>query len=248
MIQVENLDKSFGKQHVLKQVSFSITEGQTVALMGPNGSGKTTLIKSILGMVKPDKGIILFDGKDTARDWHYRQNIGYMPQAANFPGRIKVKELFEMMTDVRGMKEKALDHELVEAYELNNIYDKRIGTLSGGTKQKVSAALAFLFNPKMMILDEPTTGLDPVSSEILKQKIIKERAKEKVILVSSHIISDVEEVSSHVMYLFEGHIEFIKELELLKLETGESSLNKAIVNIMTRNNQQHSPSRKAQYV
>jgi Cu-processing system ATP-binding protein len=245
MINLTDLNKKFGRQEVLKHVSFRMQEGQTVALMGPNGSGKTTLIKCILGMVRPDKGTILFDDKNIARDWNYRRDIGYMPQAANFPGRIKVKELIDMMTDLRGIKNKnETDRELLEVFELDKIYDKRIGTLSGGTKQKVSAALAFLFNPKMLILDEPTTGLDPVSSEVLKQKIIRECSKDKLILVSSHIISDVEEVSTHVMYLFEGTVQFIKELEILKLETGERSLNKAIVSIMTHQN----PESKHEYV
>lgn len=242
MIRLESIYKKFGKQEVLKNVSFVLSEGQTVALMGPNGSGKTTLIKTMLGMVRPDKGSVLFDGSDAIKSWAYRKDIGYMPQCANFPARIKVKELFDMMKDVRsGNSSAGTDEELIEAYRLHEIYHKRFGTLSGGTKQKVSAALAFLFNPKMLILDEPTTGLDPVSSEILKEKIIKERQKEKLILVSSHILSDVEEVSSHVMYLCEGTLMFIKDLEILKLETGERSLNKAIVTIMTEQNKTKVP-------
>lgn len=236
MIRLENLHKRFGKQPVLQGLSFSMEQGQAVALMGPNGSGKTTLIKSILGMVKPDSGKVFFDNQDVAKEWAYREHIGYMPQAANFPPRIKVKELFTMMRDIRKKENSAsIDTELLEQYELDKIYDKRIGTLSGGTKQKVSAALAFMFRPQMLILDEPTTGLDPVSAETLKAKIISEREAGRLIFVSSHIMSDVEEVSSHVMYLFEGKIKFIMEMDELKSVTGETSLNKAIVQVMSNN-------------
>lgn len=239
MIKVNEIYKDFGKQKVLKGVEFEATEGQALALMGPNGSGKTTLIKCILGLVRPDKGEIFFNSQNTLKSWMYRENIGYMPQAAKFPERIKVKELFAMMKDLRSERKLELDHDLSDEYELQNIFEKRIGTLSGGTRQKVSAALAFMFNPSMLILDEPTTGLDPVSSEILKRKIIKERNKGKLVFITSHIMSDVEEVSSHVMYLNEGKLEFLKEMATIKAETGESSLNKAIVKIMTKDRPVH---------
>lgn len=233
MINVEHIHKSFGKHHVLKGLNFEVGEGQALALMGPNGSGKTTLIKCILGLVRPDEGNIFFNGSSVVGNWHYREHIGYMPQAAKFPERITVKELFSMMRDLRKRNASQTDNDLFEEYGLHSIFEKKIGTLSGGTKQKVSAALAFLFDPKVLILDEPTTGLDPVSSEILKRKIIRERANGKLVFITSHIMSDVEEVSSHVMYLNEGRVEFIKPMALIKNETGESSLNKAIVKIMT---------------
>lgn len=233
MINVEHIHKSFGKHHVLKGLNFEVGEGQALALMGPNGSGKTTLIKCILGLVRPDEGNIFFNDSSVVGNWHYREHIGYMPQAAKFPERITVKELFSMMRDLRKRNASQTDNDLFEEYGLHSIFEKKIGTLSGGTKQKVSAALAFLFDPKVLILDEPTTGLDPVSSEILKRKIIRERANGKLVFITSHIMSDVEEVSSHVMYLNEGRVEFIKPMALIKNETGESSLNKAIVKIMT---------------
>ena len=105
-------------------------------------------------------------------------------------------------------------------------------TLSGGTRQKVSAALAFLFNPDILILDEPTAGLDPLSSETLKEKIITEKKKNKLILITSHILSDLEEFTSHVMYMQEGKMIFLKEAETLQEETGEIKISKAIARVM----------------
>ncbi|MFI5151260.1 MAG: ABC transporter ATP-binding protein [Bacteroidia bacterium] len=237
MLSVNNLSKRFGKVPALDDIRIDLEAGQVVALIGPNGSGKTTLIRSVLGMVKQDKGSITCLGEEVLMSWKYRMEIGYMPQLAKFPDRMKVKELFDMMKDIRkNMPGNTIDSDLMALFDLQKIYDKKIGTLSGGTKQKVSAALAFLFNPKILILDEPTTGLDPVSAELLKKKIVREQRKGKLILITSHILSDIEEVASHVMYLYEGKLQFVKSIACLKEETDEKSLNKAIVKIMLGSN------------
>lgn len=234
MIHFENINKSFGKLKVLQNINVSFEEGQSVAIIGPNGSGKTTLIKSLLGMVVPDSGNIFFEAKSTQNDFHYRSQIGYMPQIGHYPPNLKISQLITMMIDIRLGKEKAnnLDEELIDAFQLKNIYEKTLGTLSGGTKQKVSAALAFLFNPKVLILDEPTAGLDPLSSEILKDKILQENQAGKLILITSHIMSDLEELASHILYLQDGQVQFFKELESLKVEIGENKLNKIIAVLM----------------
>jgi Cu-processing system ATP-binding protein len=233
MIRTENLEKHFGKLHVLKGVSTSFNGGEVISVIGPNGSGKTTLIKSILGMVVADKGRVYFDNKDVAGDFVYRQNIGYMPQIGRYPENMKIGQLFAMMKDLRKSKV-ALDEELLNEFKLTTMFDKPMRTLSGGTTQKVSAALAFLFNPKVLILDEPTAGLDPLASEILKAKILKAKAEGKLIIVTSHIMSEVEEIADKIMYLFEGKVNFYKSIVELKAETGEEKLGKAIAQIMKR--------------
>lgn len=223
MIRTENLEKSFGKLHVLKGVNVSFEGGQVVSVIGPNGSGKTTLIKSILGMVVADRGKIYFDGNDIAGTYNYRKNIGYMPQNGRYPENMKVGQLFGMMKDLR-KSVNATDNELLSEYALQGMFDKTMRTLSGGTIQKVSAALAFLFNPKVLILDEPTAGLDPLAAEILKAKILKAKAEGKLIIITSHIMSEVEEMADKIMYLFEGKINFYKSIPELKAETGEEKL------------------------
>jgi Cu-processing system ATP-binding protein len=145
---------------------------------------------------------------------------------------MKVGQLFEMMKAIRDVGENEIDKELLLKFNLKDIYNKSMRTLSGGTRQKVSAALAFLFDPDVLILDEPTAGLDPLSSEILKEKIIKEKNKNKLILISSHILSDLDDLTTHVMYLQEGKVEFFNDLDLLQRETGEIKLGRAIANIM----------------
>ncbi len=232
MIRTENLEKHFGKLHVLRGVNTSFAGGEVVSVIGPNGSGKTTLIKSILGMVVPDKGKVYFDGLDVANDFSYRHHIGYMPQIGRYPENMKIGQLFAMMRDLR-KSSTALDEELMHEFQLPAMFDKPMRTLSGGTTQKVSAALAFLFNPKVLILDEPTAGLDPVASETLKAKVLKAKRDGKLVIVTSHIMSEVEEMADKIMYLFEGKINFYKIIADLKAETGEEKLGKAIAKIMT---------------
>lgn len=227
MIILENISKKFGKLCVLDQVSLDLSIGKRYALIGPNGSGKTTLIKSILGMVIPTDGSILFDGKSICNDWQYREKIGYMPQIGRYPDNMKIGQLIDMMKNIR-KDATTFDEDLIEEFKLRKIYNKPMHTLSGGTRQKVSAALAFLFNAPVFILDEPTAGLDPVSVEILKEKILHDKQHGKLIIISSHILSDLDELTTDVVYIFEGKILYNNTILALKEETNESRLGKAI--------------------
>ena len=163
MIEIKNIYKKFGKLEVLNNINLSFKKGECIALIGPNGCGKTTLIKSILGMVIPTKGDILFDQKSILKEFEYRENIGYMPQIGRYPDYMTVGQIIEMIKKIRN-SEQVLDEDLIKSFELEKIVDKQMRTLSGGTTQKVSATLAFLFNPEVLILDEPTAGLDPLAS------------------------------------------------------------------------------------
>jgi Cu-processing system ATP-binding protein len=165
-------------------------------------------------------------------DPSYRKQIGYMPQIGRYPDNMKVGQLFTMMKHIRNASENDLDTDLITKFNLVAIFDKPMRTLSGGTRQKVSAALAFYFNPDILILDEPTAGLDPLSSEILKDKIIAEKKKNKLILITSHILSDLDDLATDIMYLQDGRLQFFKSIETLRKETGEPKLGKAIAKIM----------------
>ena len=232
MIRIEHISKKFKRLVALDDINAHFDKGQVISLIGPNGSGKTTLIKSILGMVKADSGKIFFNNELIDGDPSYRSQIGYMPQIGRYPDNMKVGQLFKMLKNIRNVSEDKIDEELIDKFGLKQIFDKPMRTLSGGTRQKVSAALAFLFNPEVLILDEPTAGLDPLSSEILKEKILKEKSKNKLVLITSHILSDLDELTTHIMYLQEGKLEFFKEIDQLREETGELKLGKAIARIM----------------
>lgn len=233
MIELEGVNKTFGKLRALDDVNIEFKAGKSYALIGPNGSGKTTMIKSILGMVIPSGGDIRVHGKSIRNDWKYREDIGYMPQIGHYPQNMRIGQLMDMMMNIR-RNNHDIDDELVEAFNLKNIYDKPMHAMSGGTRQKVSAALAFLFHAPILILDEPTAGLDPVSVEILKEKIVREKSEGKLMIISSHILSDLDELSTEVVYIFEGRIQYHDSLEELKAKTGESRLGKAIANMIRK--------------
>lgn len=234
MIEIKNITKQFGKLKALDTVSANFTEGQAISLIGPNGSGKTTLIKCLLGMVIPDAGTIHFKGSDVTTSCDYRRNMGYMPQIGRYPDNMRISQIFDMMIDLRKNYTTQLDEELINAFDLRKQFDKPMRTLSGGTIQKVSACLAFLFDPSVLILDEPTAGLDPVASEVLKNKVLKEKNKGKLILMTSHILSDLEEMTTDIVYLQDGKLQFFKSVEALKAATNEQRLAKAIASVMSK--------------
>ena len=233
MVTIENLHKKFGKNQVLSGVDLTITDGGIFAVLGPNGSGKTTLIKSILGMVIPNKGNITVLGENIRQHSDYRHKIDYLPQIANFPSNLRVKELIKMIKDLR--KPTHEDERLIQLFKLEPFLDKKLGNLSGGTKQKVNLVLTFMFDSPLIILDEPTTGLDPISLIRLKDLIQAEKAKGKTILITSHIMSFVEEVSDEIVFILEGKIYFKGSIPELKTKTNQLNFEHAIASILTEN-------------
>jgi Cu-processing system ATP-binding protein len=231
MISVQNLHKKFGKNLVLQGVDLTISQGGIFAILGPNGSGKTTLIKSILGMVIPNSGTIEINGKRIKKDWKYRNNIDYLPQIANFPSNLTVEELIKMIKDLRSNKTTE-DQRLIKLFKLEPYLKKKLGNLSGGTKQKVNIVLAFMFDSPLIILDEPTSGLDPISLIRLKDLITSEKAKGKTILITSHIMSFVEQVTNEIVFLLEGKIYFKGSITELKAKTEQPDFEHAIASIL----------------
>jgi len=235
MIKITGLEKKYGRIVALSGVSLDLDLGQVVALVGPNASGKTTLIKCLLGMVMADAGHIVFNGKDIAGDVMYKRNIGYMPQIGRYPDNMRMGYLFSMMKDLGKTRTNGqMDEELITSFRLEKMFHKPMRALSGGTRQKVSASLAFLFNPDVLILDEPTAGLDPMASEILKQKILLEKQSGKLILVTSHIMSEVDEIADRIAYLVEGEALFYKTITAIKAETGETRLGQALFHLLNQ--------------
>ena len=234
MIEIKNISKKFGKLEVLKNVSVSCNSGQCIALIGPNGCGKTTLIKSILGMVIPDSGSMEFNQKSIFGDYLYREKIGYMPQIGRYPDTMTIGEIIEMVKKIRNSKDN-LDEDLFRDFEIEKMLNKQMRTLSGGTTQKISAVLAFLFNPDVLILDEPTAGLDPLASELLKEKIIKEKEKGKLIIITSHLLSELDDLISEIIFMQDGKIFFHKKVNELREETQEDKISKAIAKILRTN-------------
>lgn len=233
MIRIKQLHKTFGKLAVLDNLNLDIEDGKITAVLGPNGAGKTTLIKCILGLVKPDSGSIEINKEIINGDSAYRNNIGYMPQIARYPENLSVSEILDMISDLRNNPENQ-DFELADSFNLKTEMKKAFKNLSGGNRQKVSAVLATMFRPSTLFLDEPTAGLDPVSSSILKDKITRERDRGTTIILTSHIMSEIQELADDVVYLLEGKIHFRKTVPELLDETGMPTLERAIASIIKK--------------
>jgi len=232
MIQIKELAKSFGKLPVLKEITMQLEAGKIYAFLGPNGSGKTTLIKSILGLTLPDAGEIIIDNENIKNNWRYKSRIGYMPQIARFPENLTMLELFRMTKDIR--KTTANEDDYIAYFNLEESRDKALKNLSGGTKQKVNAILALMFNPDILIFDEPSVGLDPVSHLRLKDLMRQEREKGKTILLTTHILSEVEELADEVIFLLEGKIYFKGTVNELIETQDENNLERAIARLLLR--------------
>lgn len=229
MIQIENIKKKFDQLQVLDGVSLDIDQPGIFSVLGPNGSGKTTLLKSILGMVLPQEGDILFNSQSTLGAWNYRSQIGYLPQIARFPDNLTVEEVIEMIISVRDQK--ADEQPLLDRFGLWSFMNKKLSNLSGGTRQKVNIVLTFMFDCDLYILDEPTAGLDPVALIQLKELINEEKAKGKTFLITTHIMNLVEELSDEIVFLLDGKIYFKGTLDQLKADTQQSDLEHAIAQI-----------------
>jgi len=233
IVEVRGLSKRFGQRTVLRTVDCTVGRGRVTAVLGPNAAGKSTLIKVILGMVRPDVGEVLVDGARVNGDPGYRAAIGYMPQTARFPENLTGRKVLAMLHDLRGFLT-PVDTTLLDEFGLAEELDKPVRTLSGGTRQKLNAATAFLFRPSLLILDEPTAGLDPVASGVLKDRILAVARSGASVILTSHVLSELEELVDDVVLLLEGAVRFAGPFERLRRETGEARLERAIAALMRR--------------
>jgi len=232
MVVVDSLSKRFGQLEVLREVSAAFEPGTVTAVVGPNAAGKSTLMKSILGLVIPDSGSVTILGQQTVGNPASRQRVGYMPQEPRLPDNLRVSELFDFVQDLRGERPARLD-DLIDLFELRPHLAKPLRVLSGGSRQKASAVLTFLFDPTVLLLDEPSAGLDPVASSRLKDHILAERARGTTVILTSHVMSELEELADEVLFLLEGTVRFRGTTQSLRDSTGEIRLERAVAQLMT---------------
>jgi Cu-processing system ATP-binding protein len=233
MIEFRGIAKSFSAAKVLRGIDLTIERGRVVGLVGPNGAGKTTLIKLLLGLAHPTGGDVFVDGESTSAGDAYRARIGYMPQIARFPENLTAAELFRMLRSLRGDPASRGDG-LVERLGLVDKLDKPLRVLSGGTRQKVNAALALMFRPDILVLDEPTAGLDPLSSATLKDEILARNEAGATVLVTSHVMGELEDMCDEVAFLLDGTVRYAGSIRALTEQTRQQSLERAIASLMIR--------------
>lgn len=231
-IEIRNLAKRFGGIAVLRGVDLALAPGRITAVVGPNAAGKTTLIKVILGLVRPDRGSeVLFDGLPVTGASRYRESIGYMAQAPRFPPHLTGREVLRVLRALRGNPER-VDLDLVDRFGLEPHLGKRIGTLSGGTRQKLNAVIATMFVPAVLVLDEPTAGLDPRASAIFKDHVLAAAGRGATVLLTSHIASELEDLAQDLVFLVEGKVEFHGSVSELKAQAGEAKLERVLARLL----------------
>ncbi len=239
MIEFQNIQKKFGKQQVLKSIDLKLEEPAIYAILGPNGSGKTTLIKSLMGMVKINEGKISFNGKTLAGD-DYRKQISYLPQIARFPENLSANEFFSLIENLRGPAQRK--QEAIKWFGVEEFLDKTLRNLSGGMRQKINLVSCLMYDSPIVVLDEPSIGLDPVAMIALKKWILEERAKGKHILLCSHLMDLVQELADEVIFLMNGVVHFKGNIQKLLEETGAHNLESAIAQFLISKKPSHAQS------
>jgi ABC-2 type transport system ATP-binding protein len=222
MIEIKNLSKKYKDVQALDGVSFSVNQGEILGFLGPNGAGKTTTMKIITGFISANSGSIQINGLDSVEDsLEIRKQIGYLPENVPLYEEMKVYEYLKFVGEARGLNKGALIKkikELIQSCSLEKVIRKNIGELSKGYKQRVGLAQALIHDPKILILDEPTEGLDP--NQIVEiRNLIKKMAQEKTVIMCSHILSEVQATCSRIVIINEGKIVAQGTTEELKAQS-----------------------------
>lgn len=226
-LQIIHLNKKFGEQVALNDINLEIGNSEIIGLLGPNGAGKSTLMKSIVGVLKIDEGQILFNGNDvTENEITTKKNMGFLPENNPLYPEMYVKEYLNFVADIHQISKERVD-EVIELVGITPEKSKKISQLSKGYKQRVGLAQAILHSPDLLILDEPTNGLDP--NQIIEiRNVIKEIGRQKTVILSTHIMQEVEALCSRVILIHQGNIIQDSQIEQFKGKYG--SLEEAFAN------------------
>lgn len=244
-VRLRGIKKKFTVVPVLDDVDVCFRPGRITAVLGPNGAGKTTLLKMILGLVRPDEGTVTLGDTKVNGDAEYRRDIGYMPQLPRFPENLSGWELAAMLDDLRGFQGHP-DESLLDAFQLRGEMEKPFRTLSGGNRQKLNAALALRYGAGVLILDEPTAGLDPVAARVLKERVRTERDRGCTVLLTSHDLGQLEALADDVVFLLDGVVRFEGEIVELLNATGQADLEGAIATLILGGAPAAAPGRPAE--
>ena len=236
-IEVKALDKRFGPIHAVRDVSFSVRHGEVLGFLGPNGAGKSTTMKMITGFLEPTDGTVLVNGHDVLTDpISVKASIGYLPEGAPAYGEMTVLRFLEFVAEIRGYngaeKQQRIDR-VVELVHLDSVLEQTIETLSKGFKRRVGVAQALLHDPDVLIMDEPTDGLDPNQKHEVRS-LIREMAKNKAIVISTHILEEVDAVCTRAIIIAAGQLLFDGSPDELRAQSEAQDYDDAFRTITSR--------------
>jgi Cu-processing system ATP-binding protein len=230
MIHFRDVHKHFGSVPVLRGIDLALSPGRVTAIVGPNAAGKSTLIRCILGLTRPDRGsITLDDGRDVRRP-EARAAIGYMPQSPSFPENLTGHEVLAMLDALRA--DVTPDGTLLEHFQLAGQLEKPVRALSGGTRQKLSAVIAFRYRPTLLVLDEPTAGLDPLAASVFKAAVIAARDAGATIVLTTHVVAELAVLADDIAFLLDGRMRFAGSVGRLLAATDAATLDQALTILM----------------
>lgn len=236
MIEVRNLHKVFGNVRAVDGVSFTARDGEITGLLGPNGAGKTTTLRMLYTLMKPDTGQVVVDGVDAAEDaLAVRRQLGVLPDARGLYKRLTARENIDYFARLHGLPEDVLVHRreaLMHALEMEDIADRRTEGFSQGQRVKTAIARALIHDPRNVILDEPTNGLDVMATRALRQFMRKLKAEGRCVLFSSHIMQEVAALCDRIVVIANGRVVADESPAALREQTGESNLEDAFVKII----------------
>ena len=236
MIEVKDLHKAFGTVKAVDGVGFTARDGQITGLLGPNGAGKTTTLRMLYTLMKPDRGQILVDGIDAAADpLAVRRQLGVLPDARGLYKRLSVRENIDYFARLHGLPEDELAtrrEALIKALEMEEIADRRTEGFSQGQRVKTAIARALIHDPRNVILDEPTNGLDVMATRALRQFMQKLKAEGRCVLFSSHIMQEVGALCDRIVVIAHGRVVADESPQALREQTGAENLEDAFVKII----------------
>lgn len=230
MIQFHHLFKKYGNRVALHDVHVELNPSGVTGILGPNGSGKTTLAKVLMGLVFPTEGDVTIGGNSIKSGASYRNNMGYLPQLARFPENLLLHEVLSLTEAIRGKAPRKL--ELLDYFKLEEFLFTRVAHLSGGNRQKLNLVNALMFNSPVLVLDEPTTGLDPLSVLQFKQLLKTEAESGKTIVLTTHVLELAEATMNYIMFLVEGKVQFCGSMEDMLAANQAPSLELAMIKIL----------------
>jgi sodium transport system ATP-binding protein len=236
MIEVKDLHKHFGDVKAVDGVSFQARDGEITGLLGPNGAGKTTTLRMLYTLMNPDRGQVLVDGIDAARDaLAVRRQLGVLPDARGLYKRLTARENIDYFARLHGMDEtmvRARREQLIEALEMTDIADRRTEGFSQGQRVKTAIARALVHDPKNVILDEPTNGLDVMATRSLRQFMRRLKGEGRCVLFSSHIMQEVAALCDRIVVIAHGRVVADETPDALREQTGQANLEDAFVKII----------------
>ena len=221
-LEIKNISKKYGNQEALSNISFSLNKGDIVGFLGPNGAGKTTLMKIITSTLKQDSGEVTVFGKSTiSEEIETKNNIGYLAEHNPLYKEMNVIEYLQFIASLYKIKDFNIIENIISKTGLKNEKTKKIEALSKGYKQRVGIAASLIHNPKLLILDEPTTGLDP-NQLVEIRNLITEIGKDKIVLLSTHILQEIPKICNHIIIINKGKI--VENIKMKELEKSKINL------------------------